>query len=135
MTEPSARLGPVAVLLDTTALLALGAGNKLLSRLVVAAHAQSKRFLYAPAMCLAAATAQRPTLAAHIGALPAIEVLDLGFVEASAVGAVIAEGASWQLAHALTTAGPSVEWPRGLPVLTTEAGPYEARGIRTIPVT
>lgn len=138
MTQPSAdgdRLDPVAVLLDATALLALGAGNRLLSRLVVAAHAQSNRYLYAPAMCLAAATAQRPALAAHIGALPAIEVVDLGFVEASAAGAVIAEGGSWQFAQALASAGPSIEWPKGLPVLTTEVGPYEARGIQTIPVT
>ena len=110
--------GLAAVILDATALLALGAGNQFLSRLVVAAHAQSGRYLYAPAMCLAAATAQRPALAAHVGALPAIEVLDLGFAAAAASGAVIAEGVSWQLAHALTTAAPSLEWPQGLPVLT-----------------
>jgi len=126
--------GPEPFLLDASALLALGAGNQFLSGLVSRTHPQSNRFLYVPAMCLAAATAQRPALAAHIGGLEAIEVLNLGYDDASAAGAEIAEGADWQVAHALVAAGPSAEWPQGLPVLTVETGPYKARGISATPV-
>jgi len=49
-----------AVVFDHTALLTLGAGNRLLSGLVAQAHLQPGRYVYAPALCLTAAIAQRP---------------------------------------------------------------------------
>ncbi|MGB6161267.1 MAG: hypothetical protein WCF33_11300 [Pseudonocardiaceae bacterium] len=43
----------VAVVFDHTALLTLGAGNRLLAGLVAQAHAQPGRYVYAPALCVA----------------------------------------------------------------------------------
>jgi len=68
-----------AVVLDHTALLALGAGSQLVSRMIASAHREPGRYVYAPAMCLAGAVAERPGLADHIGALLAVEVVDLGY--------------------------------------------------------
>jgi hypothetical protein len=122
-----------AVVFDHTALLALGSGSRLASRLVVAAHGQTGRHVYAPALCLAAAVAQRPALADHVGGLPALEVLDLGYAAASSVGHLISSGTPWQDAHAVDAARPSAEWPTGLPVATTTPENYRAQG-PTIPL-
>jgi hypothetical protein len=122
------------VVFDHTALLALGSGNQLASRLVVAAHGQAGRHVYAPALCVAAAVAQRPALADHIGALPAIEVVDLAYAGARTVGALIAGGLDWQACHAVDAARPSAEWPRGLPVVTTLPDLYRPHGIASIPL-
>jgi len=124
----------VAVVFDHTALLALGSGSQLASQLVVAAHGQPGRHVYAPALCLVAAVAQRPALADHIGALPAIEVVDLGYAAASSVGRLVAGGLTWQDAQAIDTARPGAEWPRGLPVVTTFPDAYHLCGIATIPL-
>ncbi len=132
--EIDTKADPRAAVLDATALLALGAGNQSLSRMVFAAHHDPERHLFTPALCLAAATAERPALAEHLGGLSAIEILDLGFVGASAVGKLIAQGEGWQLAHAMASAEESLEWPEGLPVVTADSGPYEARGHQIIPV-
>jgi hypothetical protein len=123
-----------AVVFDHTALLALGSGSQLASRLVVAAHGQHGRHVYAPALCLVAAVAQRPALADHIGALPAIEVVDLGYAAASSVGRLVAGGFTWQDAQAIDTARPGAEWPGGLPVVTTFPDVYRLYGIATIPL-
>lgn len=122
------------VVFDHTALLALGSGSQVASRLVVAAHGQAGRHVYAPALCLAAAIAQRPALADHIGALPAIEVVDLGYAAASSVGRLVAEGMDWQACHAVDAARPSAEWPRGLPVVTASPDLYRPYGIAPIPL-
>jgi hypothetical protein len=123
-----------AVVFDHTALLALGSGSQLASRLVVAAHGQAGRHVYAPALCLAAAVAQRPGLADHIGSLPAIEVVDLGYAAASAAGHLIADGLDWQASQAVDAARPSAEWPRGLPVVTALPDLYRSYGIAPIPL-
>lgn len=123
-----------AVVFDHTALLALGSGSQLASRLVVAAHGQAGRHVYAPALCLVAAVAQRPALADHLGSLPAIEVVDLGYAAASSVGRLVAEGLAWQDSQAVDAARPSVEWPRGLPVVTAQPDVYHPYGITAIPL-
>jgi hypothetical protein len=116
--------GARAVVLDSTAILALGAGNQWLSRLIGAAAARTDTYVYAPALCLAAAVADRPRIGDHIGGLAAIDVLDLTYNGASTTGALIAGGTSWQQAHAVAAARPSMEWPTGLPVATTTPGAY-----------
>jgi len=123
-----------AVVFDHTALLALGSGSQLASGLVVAAHGQAGRHVYAPALCLVAAVAQRPALADHIGALPAIEVVDLGYGAASSVGRMVAGGLAWQDAQAIDAALPGAEWPSGLPIVTTLPDVYRPYGIATIPL-
>jgi hypothetical protein len=122
------------VVLDDTALLALGSGSRLMSGLVVAACGDAGRFVYAPAVCLAAAVSQRPALAAHVGALQVIEVLDLGFAQACAAGVAMAAGAGWQFAQAAAAASPTPEWPRGLPVVTAEPARYVGSRLRVIPL-
>jgi hypothetical protein len=123
-----------AVVFDHTALLALGAGSRLASQLVVAAHGQAGRQVYAPALCLVAAVAQRPALADHLGSLPAIEVVDLGYAAASSAGRLVAEGLPWQDSQAIDAARPSAEWPRGLPIVTTQPDLYRGYRIVAIPL-
>ncbi len=122
----------VAVVFDHTALVALGSGSQLASRLVVGAHGRAGRHVYAPALCLAAAVAQRPALADHVGALEAIEVVDLGYAAAGRVGRFIAAGADWRDAQAIEAARPTAEWLAGLPVVTAQPQAYQAYGITTI---
>jgi len=121
-----------AVVLDHTALLALGAGSHLVSRTVASAHRESGRYVYTPAMCLAGAVAERPGLAGHIGALLAVEVVDLGYAGAAAVGGLIAAGVDWRTAHAIDTARPTLEWPTGRPVVTALPDPYDGWGVPII---
>jgi hypothetical protein len=124
-----------AVIVDHSALIALGTGNQVMSRLVVAAHDEPDLYLYAPAMCVAAAVAHRPQLGDHVGSLLAIQVMDLGFTDAQAAGVLIAEGADWRSAHAIAAAKPSAEWPSGLPVVTAVPDAYISQGLRIIELT
>lgn len=130
MTEASA-----AVVFDHTALLALGAGHQQLSGLVSQAHLRSNRYVYAPALCLAAAIAQRPGLADHIGVLPAVQVIDLDYSAAATVGSFIATGVNWRAAHAIDAGRPTADWPTGRPVLTTTPEAYTGWGVEVITVT
>ncbi len=122
----------VAVVFDHTALLALGAGNQLLSGLVSQAHARPGRYTYAPALCVAAAVATRPGLADHIAVLPALQVIDLDYPAAAAVGSFIAAGVDWQVGHAISAARPTAEWPSGRPVLTTDPDTYRDWGVEVV---
>jgi hypothetical protein len=114
------------VVFDHTALLALGAGNQSLSRVVSQAHLQHGWYVYAPAMCLAAAVAERPALADHVGMLPAVEVVELGYAGAATVGRLVASGVDWRAAQAIDAARPTVDWPTGRPVVTTMPQAYTA---------
>lgn len=73
------RPDPQALVLDSTALLALGASNRWLSGLISKRTKQEALHLFAPALCLTAAVAQRPLLADHIGGLDDIDILDLTY--------------------------------------------------------
>ena len=73
-------------------------------------------------------------MADHIGALPAIEVVDLGYAAASSVGSLIADGFDWQACQSVDAARPSAEWPRGLPVVTALPDLYRPYGIASIPL-
>lgn len=128
MTAPA----PQAVVFDDTALLALGTGNRLASRIIVQAQTDPSRHAFVPALCLAAAEAARAGLAEHAGALPSIEVTDLDYPAATAVGILIRSGTAWRTAHAIYLAQPTADWPAGRPVLTTDPGLYAKTGVRTI---
>lgn len=129
MTSPRS-----AVVFDHTALLALGAGNRHLSRIVSPAHRRPGRRVYVPALCLAAATAARPALGEHVGALSVLEVVELGYADAVMVGRAVANGCDWRTAHALALGRPDLEWPGGRPVLTATPQAYADHGVTTIPV-
>ena len=120
----------LAVVVDDTALIALGAGNQVMSRLV--ARAQPGRLVLAPAMCVAAAVSRRPRLGDHVGGLLAISIVDLGFAGANTVGSLVADGADWRRAHAVATARPSLEWPAGLPVVTADPDAYTGHRLQVI---
>ena len=121
-----------SVVFDHTALLALGSGSRMLSGLVSQAHARPGRYVFAPAMCLTAATAQRPGLADHVGVLPAMQVVDLDYPGAAAVGSFIAAGMDWRAAQAVATGRPTAEWPDGRPVITTTPNVYSGWGVDVI---
>jgi hypothetical protein len=124
-----------AVVLDHTALLLLGRGDRFLSGLVAGpARRVPGRYVYVPALCLAAAVAERPIIGEHALALPSLEIVPLGETDAISVGALITENVPWQYGHAVTTCRPDPEWPTGRPVLTSNPRPYERRGVDVIPL-
>jgi hypothetical protein len=123
-----------AYVFDHTALAALGAGNRLLSQLVNAAHTNPDRHIYVPALCLVAAVAERSGLDNHIGALPAIEVVELEFSAATAAGALIGSGTDWRAVHAVHVGRPTVDWPNGRPVVTAVPETYAMHGVTTVPL-
>jgi hypothetical protein len=118
--------------LDHTALAALGAGHRYLSRVIRAVHDEPDWHVYVPALCLAAAEAGRQGLADHVGALPAIEVVELGYAAASAVGRLVASGVDWRLAQAVHTGRPTIDWPTGRPIVTAEPKSYSTWGVDAI---
>jgi len=119
-------------ILDHTALAALGAGNRQVSRIVRAVHDEPDWHVYVPSLCLVAAEAERRGVADHVGGLPAIEVVELGFAAASAVGWLVGGGVDWRFAHAVNTSRPTVDWPDGRPVITAEPDSYARWGVATI---
>jgi hypothetical protein len=125
---------PEAVVFDHTTLLALGKGAAYLSRLVHLAHHETDQHVYVPALCLVAATAERPAPADHIGGLPGLEIVELGYAAASAVGRLVAGGADWRTAQAMSTARPDPEWPHGRPVITIIPKQYEGSRIKAMPL-
>ncbi|MFI7585629.1 hypothetical protein ACIB24_00975 [Spongisporangium articulatum] len=129
-TQPPAR----PVILDDTALLALGAGHQLLSGVVARAHLDVGHVVYAPAMCVFAATSSRPALGDHIGGLVAIRIMDLGLADALGAAAAVAAGVPWERAHALTAARPSAQWPEGLTVLSHDPVPYRRFGLEVVDI-
>ena len=130
MTRPAA-----GVVLDHTALSLLGRGHRFLSALVAGpAHRVSGRHVYVPALCLAAAVADRPAVGEHVLALPAVDVVGLGPAHALAVGLLLAERTPWQFGHAVAVCRPDAEWPTGRPVVTAEPGRYATHHIDVIPV-
>ncbi|WP_018347507.1 hypothetical protein [Longispora albida] len=120
--------------LDASALAALGAGNRTLSRLVVVAHARPDRHVYVPALCLAAATAERPLIAEHVGHLPQLEVAELDYPAASAAGQLISEGHDWRIAHAIVLGRPTPDWQHGRPVITANPAAYAGTGAAVVPL-
>ncbi|WP_405099333.1 hypothetical protein [Micromonospora sp. NBC_01412] len=117
---------------DHTALLAFGAGHRMLSGLVVQAHQAQGRHLFVPALCLAGATAERTALGEHVGALPAMEVVELGYSAALVVGRLVKQGVDWRLVHAVVLDCPEPEWPQGRPVLIDSPKAYAGLGVVTI---
>lgn len=126
---------PLAVVFDHTALLALGAGSRMLSGLVSQAHLRPGRYIFAPALCVAGAVAERPGLADHIGVLPAMQVIELDYPASASVGSFIAAGVDWRAGQAIDVGRPSVDWPAGRPVLTTTPEAYDDWGIDIITAT
>src|SRR2546430_16229892 len=88
------------------------------SPMVDTAGRDPRQHVYIPALCLVAATAERPALADHVGGLMAVKIVELAFSAASAVGHLVADGVDWRTAQAISTARPDLEWPEGRTVVT-----------------
>lgn len=121
----------IPFLLDHTALLALGAGHRQLSGLIVAA-AEGDALGHVPALCLAVAEGERKGVGEHVASLPGLEVEPLDLPAALDVGALIAEGIDWRITHAVHLARPSAEWPTGRVVVSLQPKLYESTGIDPI---
>ncbi|MEU2624727.1 hypothetical protein ABZ642_42585 [Streptomyces sp. NPDC007157] len=78
------------------------------------------RHVYVPALCPAAAHGMRKGIAEHIGALPAVEIVELDFAGASSVGALLRDGVERRLGHAVHLSRPTVDWPDGRHVVTVD---------------
>lgn len=118
----------VHIVLDETAMAAVGGGNILASRLVHRAHAESGWFLYAPACALVEADRARPGTAEHLAALPGITVLDLDLPTALAV----ARQETWAAAHSQYAAQPTPDRPDGAIVATTAPKRWEDEPVRIL---
>lgn len=66
----------------------------------------------------------RKGLAEHVGALPAVEIVELDFAGASTVGALLRDGVEWRLGHAIHLSRPTVDWPDGRHVVTVDLDAY-----------
>ncbi|MFJ3927803.1 hypothetical protein [Streptomyces sp. NPDC090022] len=118
----------VHIVLDQTAMAALGQGNVLASRLVHRAHAEAGWFLYAPACALVEADRARPGTAEHLAALPGITVLDL---DLPAVLAVAGQD-TWGPAHSRHAAQPTPDRPDGAVIATTTPHRWAGEPVRVL---
>ncbi|MGP4000854.1 hypothetical protein [Streptomyces sp. 8N706] len=121
----------IPFLLDHTALLALGAGHRQLSGLIVRT-AQGRSIGQVPALSLAAAEAERRGLGEQVASLPGLEVEPVDLMAALDAGALIGSGVDWRITHAVHLARPSAEWPRGRFVLSLQPELYERTGVEPI---
>nr|WP_211265845.1 hypothetical protein [Actinacidiphila oryziradicis] len=119
------------VVLDDTAMVAAGRGNRLVSRLIHRAHAEAGWYLYAPACALVEADRARPGTAEHIAALPSITVVDLDLSAALAV----ARESTWAAAHTRHAALPTPERPGGAVIATTDPGRWTGQPVRILDLT
>ncbi len=115
-------------------MLAFGSGHRRISRMITQAHNDVSRLVYVPTLCLIAAEVELQGIADHLGALPAVHVIDLGFADAEGVATVIADGRDWRYAHAVAAARPTLEWPTGRPLVTREPKRYAGLRLHVIAV-
>lgn len=119
------------IILDHTAVLALCRGHRLLSGLAVVEVDDPAQRAHVPALCLVAASLERPGVAAHVGALPGLEFLPLDFAGAAAVEQVVSAGMDWAFAHAVyATASDTVEGQ----ILTATPEAYDGTGVWVVDI-
>lgn len=119
------------VVRDDTALLALGAGNRNASRLVVTAKAAPGRVLMVPTLCVTAADVARAGVGEYVAALPTMGTEDLALDGALAVSALVRAGFTQAHAHALHAARPTFDRPDGSVIATLTPEAYEKAKART----
>lgn len=120
---------PQHVVLDASALLALGEGNRLASRFVARA-AKNTGWLYVPTCALVEADRARPGLAEHIGGLKGVELVPLDL----AAALWLARHDTWGFAHTVHTAMPNVDRPLGAAVATARPQLWAAEPLHILDV-
>jgi hypothetical protein len=118
------------VIFDDTAMVAVGRGSQIASRLIHRAHESGGLGLYATMCALVEAERARPGTAEHVASLPAFNFLDLDLPAALAV----ARDATWALAHTRHAAAPTPERPDGALVATAEPERWSGQPVRIIDV-
>lgn len=118
------------IVLDATAMVAAGHGNRLASTLIHRASSEPGWFLYAPSCALVEADRSRPGTAEHIAALPSVLILDLDLPAALSV----ARGDTWAAAHAEHSAQPSPDRPSGALIATADPDGWKGRQVRVLDV-
>lgn len=126
--NPSALRG---VLLDTTALVALGSSHQA-SHLITSA-ARFRRPLFAPVTCVDAADRIRLGIAKHVGQLAAVEIVELTYTHVLNTRERYPDLPP-DLAHVIALAHPGPEWPGGLIVATTQPHRYEDFDLPIYPI-
>ncbi|GGM43721.1 hypothetical protein GCM10012275_13390 [Longimycelium tulufanense] len=126
------------IVLDTTAVLAVGAQNRFASALIARALHDEWRLII-PITCLWAAERQRRGMAWHflrpadVGGFAGLTGFALAELTAPAIVAITSEetfmGWDLDIAHAIQAALPSLDYPEGLAVATTTPDPYKASGL------
>lgn len=122
----------IHVVMDETAMLAAGGGNRFMSRVIHRAHSQEGWYLYAPACALVEADRMRPGIAEHVAMLPAVTVVDLGLPAALALGG---RETSWGQAHARYAAEPNLDMPDGAFIATMEPKRWAGLPVRILDLT
>ncbi|WP_239376747.1 hypothetical protein [Frankia sp. Cj5] len=116
------------VVLDETAMVLAGYGNRLASRLIQRAHTVPGHFLYAPACALVEADRARPGTAEHIAALQAVTIVDLDLAAAVA----LARDTGWASAHVRYAAEPTPECPEGAVIATAAPDRWTGQPVRIL---
>ncbi|WP_030898694.1 hypothetical protein [Streptomyces sp. NRRL F-5126] len=124
---------PLHVVLDDTAMVAVGQGNVLASRLIHRAHAEAGWHLYAPVCALVEADRARPGTAEHLSALPSVTIVELDL--AGALGVAADEARGWALPHAQHIARPTAERPDGAVIATTRPARWTGHTVRVLDLT
>jgi hypothetical protein len=118
------------VVFDDTAMVAVGRGSQLASRLVYRAHAGDDLRLYATACAVVEAERARPGTAEHVASLPAFNLIDLDLPAALAV----ARDSTWSLAHTRYAAAPTLDRPDGALVATADPDRWVGQPVLIIDV-
>ena len=118
----------IHIVLDETAMVAAGGGNRLASGIIDRANSDAGWHLYAPAATLVEADRIRPGTAEHLAAIPALIVVDLNLPAALALG----KQDTWAPAHAEFAALPTPEMPDGALIATTDPGRWDNQPVRLL---
>ncbi|MBW8806005.1 MAG: hypothetical protein JF587_19460 [Catenulisporales bacterium] len=117
----------VHLVMDETAIVAIGAGDRMVSRLIHRAHNDPGWYLYAPACALVEADRIRPGLAEYVAGMPAVVLLELNLPAVLALGGA---ETTWAQAHARFAAEPTPELPDGAFVATMDPDRWEGQPVR-----
>ncbi len=121
----------VHIVLDDTAMTAVGRGNVIVSRLINRAHTQTGWYLYAPACALVEADRARPGTAEHLASLPGLAIVDLDLPAVLA----LSRDETWAAAHCQYAALPSPDLPDGAFIATAEPKRWVGHPVRVLDVT
>lgn len=120
------------VIFDHHALRCAGAGSRILSGLIVQAHARPLFTIAAPGLCVAEAVRQQPEVSVHLAQLPGVDFFPLDRIAADACGRLaqtLWPDEGWPALHAVILA-----LTTGWEIVTTRPTAYKGFGVPLLPV-